>query len=528
MREYSLTIDKAFQQGLRVDQRSQRGEDFLSRCTGCKPSQFGLVPEDTITNPFSTTQYSVFPFKQLLRGNAVTILADSTSLQLANELVTPWDIEDVRLFDAYDTNDEGSIGFGGVWHLVDFWNVWLLFNGVTSVFKTHLLGMYGSEDYVFTTDKVKINTGCAFRGRALFGGFDPLNYVTADWQSFWEHWIEGNSVRFPNAMQLGKNFVSWTTIGGGDLLNVFYPNNAVLGTISADTSRGVDDSVLFDLYKRNELGFMPMPSQGEVMCIKPLGDGVMVYSSDSVVYLFPVVDPVPTFGMKKIAGFGIAGRGAVGGTDMSHVCVDTSGCAWSIAPNLAITRLGYNEFLNKILFGEMVVSFDENRNEYYVSGVTKDGQVETYVLGSQGLSQSREAINSCLYNRGELLGIKDVTKSNEAQVSTNMIDFGIPDLKTIGMLEVMGQGLSNVSVSVDYRYDSNATFVQSPWVHLNKMGFAYVGKTAKEFRVNLMSTKPETLTVQQVAVKWKLSGKRSIRGIYAAPNTSRPRSEALG
>lgn len=523
MREYSLPIDKAFQQGLRIDSFSQKNAEFLSTCVGCRTSEFGVVPEVTLNSKFDVEG---FPFPQLFRGQAVTLLCGETEISTVSELTSPWEASAITVYDAYDAATPFAISADGVWHFVDFYNVWLLFNGTTSVFKTNIAGMFGETNYAFATDDVTINTGCSFRGRALFGGFDPSSYSTPDWNAFWQHWLDKCAVQFPNVSSLGWNFVSWTTIGGGDLLNVFYPDLAVNGVIEQDESRSINDSMLLELWQRNELGFMPMPSQGAVLCVKPLGNGVVVYSEDGVVYLPLVSSPVPTFGMHVLPAPGIVGRGAVGGDDFEHIFIDPSGDVWALGTDLKLQRLRYKNHISSILEGEVTISLDKENKDYYISGENTDGEAETYILSKYGLSKSGKAVNSCVWNRSELIGICS-TPGLISYVSSDIIDFGIPDIKTVGMIEIEGQGLDAVYVSCDYRYDSVSAFTTSDWIKFNAMGFAYIGKSAKEFRINLKSTNPTTFAVQSMSVKWKASGKRTIRRIYAGPNVSRTRGESL-
>lgn len=228
MDSYGLTIDEALRVGLKPDSRIPHGVQFLDVCTGLRPTQFGLKDYITITQPMTDSyltstlsETKAWPFPQIFRGSAITLLCFSDAIYEVDE--SDWTATIIGLYDAADFGDTlpgaGSITADGPWHFMDFYDTWVLMNGTTTIWKTSYYSL------PIATDAVTIKTGCDMKGRAIMGGFDPTNfYALADWPDYWQVLMDNNT---PNEILekvtalmggAGTNWVWWSTIGGGDLL----------------------------------------------------------------------------------------------------------------------------------------------------------------------------------------------------------------------------------------------------------------------------------------------------------------------
>ncbi len=101
--------------------------------------------------------------------------------------------------------------------------------------------------------------------------------------------------------------------------------------------------------------------------ILPLGNGVMVYTSNRIFYLKAHNSPVTTFGMIPLLDVGIPFPSCVDGNEYEHVFVDNDFELWVVRDGEMPKKLGYREYVDS-LGGEIVVSRDELRGDYYIGG----------------------------------------------------------------------------------------------------------------------------------------------------------------
>lgn len=228
MENYTLSFDEALRVGLKNDSRIPNGVPVLDVCTGLRPTRFGLKDYLTITQPMTNSYLTAtlggtlgWPFPQLIRGKAVTLLCFETSVFEVNE--ADWTATALTLYDAADFGDTvpgtDTITAGGPWHFMDFHDTWVLFNGISTIFKT----AYYTHPVIL--NDVTIKTGADMKGgRAYMGGFTPSNfYALADWPTYWKSLLDNSPAEIRQLAETmsggaGTNWVWWSTIGGGDLL----------------------------------------------------------------------------------------------------------------------------------------------------------------------------------------------------------------------------------------------------------------------------------------------------------------------
>lgn len=191
------------------------------------------------------------------------------------------------------------------WDCADFRGYIVFTNGLVNVIRSSA-GTFSIDD---GTALPVAKTICNFRGRAFVGN---LKYdVTRDinWgDTNWVGWSEIGYLEFPSPLALSTN-------------------------------------------RKNTGGFMPMPWEGNVYKVLPLGKAVIVYGNGGVTALpMATVGPVSTFGQKHLSDLGVIGELAVtanGKEDAAtkHYFVRVDGMLCSIDLDLKVTELGYNEFL---------------------------------------------------------------------------------------------------------------------------------------------------------------------------------------
>ena len=503
MREFETRLVESFNNGLSPSPRLGVNTPYLSVCQNMKPTVEGLVSHDAVQQAVSDLAIN-FPFPQLFKGQSVILLADATKLYTVNE--TSWLKSQLTI--------SGSITSGGAWHFVDLFDYWILFNGSSVVYKSNKYMLDGSEPIIVALDSPTIQTGCYLNGRVILGGFGDDFWSDPKWQHIIEEWQESLTSGVSITPEMRQNFVLWSSIGGGDALWFLDPEDAVKGINFGDASTASGPKI-FESLRRNEMGFMPMPWQGTVRLTKPLGDAVVVYGDDGISAIVQVLEPTPTFGLKHIANFGIAGRGAVSGSASEHIFVDKSGYVWRMGLDFVPKRLDYHSHIQNLTAEDIVMSYDPGPDEHYIS----DGGSLTYVLTPKGLGSVEQYVTSIILSNGSLLGVMRNSGTGAVTVTTEPIDFGIRGLKTLAAVEIGIESDEDATVNVQIlvRYNKDQSFTTIPSVPANKEGTAYVNVTGLEFKIAVtVSTYDSTLPkITYMNLRWKLSDKRMIRGIYA-------------
>lgn len=398
MREFETRIVDHLANGLRPSPRLGVNVPYLQDCMNMKPTVEGLVPYEKVQTPFAAGPAIDFPFPQLFKGKGVTLLANKTTIFTVTE-GAPWTVSG-------DILTVGAIVAGGPWHFLDLFDSWLLFNGSSTVYCSNIHELEGGAAAIVGTAAPLVQTGCYLNGRAFMGGFVAGGAVAgsifnhASWTALVTSW----NADLPGSMvdivpDIGQNFVMWSSIGGGDALWIFRP--AWSTTIRTAGPR------IFEHLKKNELGWMPMPWQGKVLAMKPLGNAVIVYGEDGISALIQTLEPIPTFGLKHLLDIGVVGRGAVGGTSREHVFIDGANYLWKIGTDLVPKRLNYQEFFTSMTAAKIVVSHDQEDDEYYIS----DG-IYSRILTSKGLGIMNQVITSIVVAEGALLGVEKDSQQN--------------------------------------------------------------------------------------------------------------------
>lgn len=513
MREFTDRIYKPLLQGLRPEDRVLVNANFLYQAQNAIPRKEGLSLYEDITNPFQSAPTVAYPFPQLFRGKEVTLLCFETAIYTVTETAGAWTTTLITTYDYASTGNTKSIATGGgIWQFIDYGaDSWFLFNGQDVVFKSRHLEFSGGSAKVFVQDDIDINTGCYHMGRHITGGFNESNYWNSDWQTFFDTWLA--KVAAVNAdlpldatLALGQNYVSWSSIGGGNVLGHFYPTLSIDGI----TDEYSDAEPLFlDMLERNDSGYVPMPTPGKVMCVKPLGKNVIVYSEDGITALQFAEKPTPTYGVKQLKDFGIYERGAVGGDDFQHTFVDTSGDIWTITPDLEIKRLGYKEFIGGMVGDSMLVSQDPLLKDIYISSDS-----DCYLLTSEGLGQTSELVTSLAYAEGGLVGVrKTITGRGDLLLVFHQRDMGYKGIKMAQSIEVGIDTGEAVYVAIDYRHSKADLYTRTGFVLLSPEGVATIPVSGIDFRYVVKVVNATSADIDYILVHWKAIDKRFRRGL---------------
>jgi len=502
-------IDFEFKEGLRKYDDLPVNSTGLITCMGLRPTDRGLVPTVKAANPFSDQSVS-WPFPQLIKGKKELFLVFENTIYTVNEttmvatLLTTYEMASGTAIPA----TKGIASGGGLWHIADFGDNWMLFNGDNCIF--NIMRPYSPDPPPSPTariltmlptviDEVGIASGCDFRGRLVTGGFSGIN-----WQSFftdsWLGSVPAGDVTdgLPTDMPLGTNFVMWSSIGGGDVLYPFFTSLAESGVVS-DSFHGATRPIWFDYIRRNDWGFMPMPWKGIVHCLKSMKRGVVVFGDAGVSALIPVAEPIATFGLVEIlTGVGIANRSAVAGNQNNLVFVDKEGCLWHIDSDFTVGRLGYKEFFKDLIEYDLVGTYNQAENEFYFC-TDKVG----YVLTEGGLGQINQLFTSGQVIDGEFAGIKIDVGVSEIEFTSDAFNFGVRGIKHIPMVELTCQYDKPIQIAIDYRYDTKDRFVRSEWLTLHEEAVCYPCISGTDFRLAIRSNSMQNLRLSKARIWWQ-------------------------
>jgi len=512
-----VSFDDALEFGLRRDFRTPVNAKALYRCTNLRPTQHRLKDFATLTQPISDydiantiRETKAWPFPQFLKGKNQHLLAFEDAIYYISGAWDAWSMEEYDYNDAADIDELGEDSpdpasntiskEGGVWHMLDFWNMWMLFNGQATVIKTPQM----PPGEVYVSEDVTITTGCVFRAaRAILGGFDSSDiFAQVDWPTYLAP-LAANAPEhvksFINAVASdpGQNWVWWSSLGGGDLFWLFSLNMMKYGWWNNTTATGYDDNhtLIGKLMVRNEFGMAPMPWQGIVQHLRPFADSVIVYGGSTAIHDGGVCALVPDgkkMGVHPLKNWGtqvgIADRGAVAGDESIHLFLDEHGELNLLKPNLEVERLGYREFFQDMLGGEPVISFDQYEREFYIGDGT-----DAYLFNRHGLAKAPWVPTTVSYAQGHIVGIYfDATDPDGIEIVTQPFDasaVGGTRGQPFEVLAVNVVGTDTHStgwqIAVDYRLDKALAFTRSDAATLEPNGRAVVNIPGVECRLVL-------------------------------------------
>jgi len=514
VREFSLYLGDNLKNGIKPDARVGLNKPLLERCMNMRPYDSGLIQQPIVINPFGATPTveTDWPFPQLFRGSSVSLLAAETAVYTVDETGDPWDETQITTYDIEDPEKEKAITAGGTWHFADFFDTWMLFNGSCTVIASNLLGMRGESNKVLVADAPAINAGCSFKGRAVYGGFSD-GFFTEDWQSIFERYSNAISQDLQLSLSLSSNFIVWTAAGGGDLVWPMIPFSA-LNSYFPDSEYSVQNPFYIEYLLRGDAGFLPIPLQGTILAIKPLGNGIAVYSENGVSILGYMIDPVPTFGILRTMGVEILGRGSIAGDENGHLFMDRAGNLWKLLADGHLSRLGYKNQFSAMLAEDVLISKSDEEGLFYISSGT-----DSFILSSKGLSRSSQRLTSVYYHDGGNIGI-DVplvdSEENSFLVTTCPFDMRSGAIKTIQTVRIFAVGLTSVQIQVSYSYDG-LNWATTTWRDVNTEGVATIFISGLQFKISIKGITSTDAVLDDIQVSWKATDKRTVRSGHANP-----------
>jgi len=459
----------------------------------------------------------------MFSGREQTLLLYETSMSKLN---TTTGVEiPITVIDA-QTSGGSTIAAGGVWHFVDLGKMFMATNGTTILFRDNSDFDYSDLSALATdvkvSNEIQFNTICEWRGRVFTGGFAPSSTWKAEWQTILEGYREDD--RVPDILRnmpylLDENFVLWSTVGTSDFSFrwLIFPDEALQGlmtTIDGVSYAGYtgDTNPLQDALLQAGLGMMRMPFKGQVLCIKPHAQGVIVYGSDGIALLKHETSPFSTFGLHVLSETGIPSRGAVGGDENSQCFVNTRGELCLLDGAAKIVSLDYREFFQPMLDETIVVTYHDDPllPEFYICSETQG-----YVLTSSGLGQMGQLITSTGQYQGTQAVVSENLLEQSMMLETSEYDGGLTGgMKQLQTVRVASNASDDLFGSSKLAYKQDQTFIQTRQRLISPDGFLVLHDSAPTVRLCLSTPNPSGLLIQQVDMESDFIGRQFVRSAY--------------
>ena len=397
---------------------------------------YGAGPVPTMNALIASLPSAVsMPYPQLFRGKGVTLLCYQTAIYTVDE--SNWTTSALGQpykFDA--TSTQIAIPSGGMWHFVDFYGTWFLFNGSCILFKSQWV----DSTKLFIVNYMTVKTACDFKGRMIYGGFATADFYssTSGWPTLWENWIDQTTDWGFVLGAPGVNWVGWSSIGEADLIVLFLASLASgnLGSIGSgyDTNR----PRFLERLKLVQSGFMPLDWPGNVLAVRALRDRVVVFGQQNTSAIFPAtVGDFPTFGLRDdVLKVGLLDRGAVCG-DLEQIWwISTEGVLYTMTAGGQLARLGFESHLAVFLGGSVAMVMDPARREVHIS----NGTYSFHLSGEGKLSSGPKLISGgARIDKGAgAYGQFYVIGTNAADVTTITLETETIEFATVQTIQKVG------------------------------------------------------------------------------------------
>lgn len=540
MRRFELPFLESCRAGLRRESYTAVNTVGLYECKNLRVAEDGLVrplhnPMFGPSQGYLTMDY--FPYPQLFNGKQNMYLVYSNTILTIDPSTDPWTYAaDLTIYETDGTVyiesgfDSETDGASAYFHFADFFDNWFMFNGYRLFYRTYRQGMAGGTDTIIhvPATTTQITTGCEHMGRLITAGFSASKNWADDWDNIVDHWVS----RTPGlnlSKDLSNNFVMWSSIGGGDFLLLIDPTLGLQGPLSSVPPTSYDEPYYLHLLKKNQLGFCPMTTRGDVHMVKSLGKNLMAYGEQGVTFMFPVIEPFPTFGIRHLLDVGTVSRAGVGGDDKRHLMVDASGTPWMIEDGKVPERLGYKEYISD-LGTNISINYNSQEEEFMISGASG----VAYQLTKQGLSKITNTVAIYLYADDELKTVEGSpnldTELNDrrVEVCTDAFNCNSRAFKRITSIQLdygsnrgaFSSAFSDdfdvfvdVEVAVDYKVNQTDDFTRTSFIKVSPEGTANPMVSGTVFRVVLRMSNWLKAKVDNITVFWQQIDKRSLRSM---------------
>lgn len=425
-------------------------------------------------------------------------------------------------------NDPPQSNMEDRYHIIDFGDAFYLLS-TSDVLAYNKRWAYDDNDEEFLTvfnydqdadfDTFRISTGCNFKGKVVFGGFDS----SKDWGEYWTEWLKtqpyeewlDQEVNY----EMPGNMVMWSPVGI-DIIPSFYSEDMFYG----DQVNTLPDTI--DLFKRGDMGFMPMLFGGDVLCIKPLRDQyVVVYGEDGITLLTSHRDRT-TFGRVDLKHEGLYHRDCVVEGATGHLFLSANKELWFLNNEGQTERLGYSEWMGDFVNGATSYywSYDYRLDTYYITSIDDENiasskQCFSYKPGKGLLKNDQFPIKSISRGVNQTIACTLALPTDlKPLFEIGPYDFELPGFKTIQAIKLnfyKEQG-DDIQVSFGYKDQLEDAWAYTAWTDYDVRGRGklYFPVTSQYFTIRIRdNADPNKLGISSIHLDIQTPDKSHTRGI---------------
>jgi len=333
-------------------------------------------------------------------------------------------------------------------------------------------------------------------------GDDDISLTASDQHSWYVFFLT-----VADTVETGDAFVFTLTVTGAIVVS------DITHLTVYNSGRGKDTSLLEAYMKSGEIGYVPSPRGGDVVCCKSLHEAPIIYTENEVWALMPQAEK---FGVRTLLDVGVAGRGCVAGNLSNHIFIDESGEVWMIDNVNKVTPLDYkylfSSYVDSTHTSAIVISHDTRRNEFYIY----PGDDSTFLLTRSGMTEVGQKVSSiATTGYAGVVGTVEAV-SNAYRLQTDVVDLGATGIKTLRTVKVNADDPSDLSARVHHRIDksidheadsdSATSGKTTAWVTLDQRGEADFFVDGIDFMIELRASTYVGVKIDSIGVDFEVRG----------------------
>lgn len=460
MREVTAVFQEGLMTGLSVSAALNTQAQYLIQCYNVVPGPYGLESRQEVSLPLSHLQNYPWPWPICFCLSRHTLIFTPNQVFLAD---AEWDLQ---LLAEYE--------WGSLPHIADFMDtvIWSAKNG----------------QWMFTLGKVTTRLGaqfktcCNFRGQLIVGnGSLPRGPER----------LPDGTVEQSRVPVEGSAIVGWTKIGALD----------------------------WEYTLGNEVGWAPMPWDGEVLALLPLGKEVVVYGTNGCAKLAMAASPVTTFGVQDFGDIGVLNADCVAGDTTSHLYLGQDSALYLVEPERALSgegklpkRLGYDNWLR--VLENPVMSFDSAQRHWWIGDENR-----CFIFTGKGLAEANITPTHLSRLDGPLWGFYREHGPDVATIETGPTSFDSRGIKTLMCVEADIESDTPVFGWATWKVGYSKQFQIGRPIRLDPRGAFFPVLSGTELTVGLQARDYHSFRLSKMWLRYKNTDKTFARGVI---NAGRP------
>jgi len=504
MRKTQSVYETAFTRGLRPDKRVQKTEEYLAKCYGFRPMEYGLVGERVLSNPITGT---FDPEAQVINGKTVYFLdwvsitasikpVNTSAWTLGADILTSGQAKSAADNSTMLSLVSDGLPFNSLF-MSDARFIWNSSCFLTNVFGTWMIGT--------KTASIVPNAATLFQGRLVVGGMNTSSALySAD---LWAYAL-GISRRlsddhaFSSSDSMSNEFILIGSKAGGSVGTPYLPVVCMLGGYKSTTIGGD----IQDFFRDREMRLVKPPWGGEVLSLMEIGDSLLIGTSKGVGLMRIGEGGFVAF--RQIHNHGVCSRSSFVQVYEKIYFVDNQGHLFEVAENGSYTLRGFSEYLRGLdLSNTWSIRNSEDRCVAYTDGTN------CYSFGEGVGFKSRYCPFSVLEGYGGFYGTAFSTGIAMKSFETHQTDFKQNGIKRVGYVGIGQNDCNAVYAQGLYNHTRGDALVLGSSIRLNKEDLSYLGITGVDLAFAVSCTGDEDSTINRLDIVWESVDKRYIRNL---------------